>query len=107
MSFAALPPNSRYATVETTAYTTAAGETVVYFRRRFIASEDRFQTIEEHTVIERERPDTLAARFLGDAEQSWRLADANGVLRPEELTDTPGRTVRITLPEGMTGGPGA
>lgn len=107
MSVAALPPNSRYATTETSTYTSADGRTVVYFRRRFIASEDRFQTIEEHTVIEGERPDTLAAAFLGDAELWWRLADANGALRPEELTETPGRTVRITLPEGMTGAPGA
>ena len=107
MSVAPLPPSSRYATTETTTYTAADGRMVVHFRRRFIASEDRFQTIEEHVVIEGERPDTLAARFLGDAEQWWRLADANGVLRPEELSETPGRTVRITLPEGMTGAPGA
>lgn len=93
--------------METTAHTTATGETVMHFRRRFIAPVERFQTIEEHTVVEGERPDILAARFLGDPEQSWRLADANGVLRPEELTETPGRTVRITLPEGMLGAPGA
>lgn len=103
MSFAPLPPTSRYATVETTEHEAPSGETAVHFRRRFIAPEERFQTIEEHTAIEGERPDTLAARFLGDAEQSWRLADANGAMRPEELTDTPGRTVRITLPEGMAG----
>jgi hypothetical protein len=107
VSFAALPPTSRYAPVETTEHPRPGGEPVVHFRRRFIPPESRFQTIEEHAVVEGERPDTLAARFLGDAEQWWRLADANGVLRPEELTETPGRTVRITLPEGMAGAPGA
>lgn len=107
MTLAALPPGSRYAATELRPYTTASGRTVMHFRRRFISPTDRFQTIEEHAVVEGERPDTLAARFLGDPEQSWRLADANGVLRPEEMTDTPGRTVRITLPEGMTGAFGA
>ena len=104
---AALPPNSRYARVEVTTRTTRAGEKIPHFRRRFIASEDHFQTIEVHTVIEGERPDNLAARFLGEPEQWWRVADANGVTRPEELTDTPGRRVRVTLPEGMSGGGGA
>lgn len=107
MTLAALSPTSRYAMVETTVHTTPAGDTVMHFRRRFIAPPERFQTIEAHTVVEGERPDTLAALFLGDPEESWRLADANGVLRPEELTDTPGRTVRITLPEGLQGAPGA
>ena len=103
MKFAALPPTSRYAAVETAEHATPSGETVVHFRRRFIPPEDRFQTIAEHTVTEGERPDTLAARYLGDPEQAWRLADANGAMRPEEMTETPGRTVRITLPEGMAG----
>ena len=107
MSAPPLPPNSRYAGVETATHTTSTGETVVHLRRRFIGPPERFQTIEEHTVVEGERPDTLAARFLGDPEQSWRLADANNVLRPEELTEKPGRTVRITLPEGIVVTPGA
>jgi hypothetical protein len=107
MSLAPFPPSSRYAAVETAAHTTSTGETVMHLRRRFIAPTDRFQTLEEHAVVEGERPDTLATRFLGDPEQWWRVADANGVLRPEELTDTPGRTVRITLPEGMVVAPGA
>jgi hypothetical protein len=35
---------------------------------------------------------------------SWRLCDANGAMRPDELTETPGRRLRITLPEGIPGG---
>jgi hypothetical protein len=104
---APFPPNSRYAGVEITTFTTRAGEEIPHLRRRFIAPEERFQTVAVHGVVEGERPDTVAARFLGDAEQWWRLADANGVARPEELTDTPGRRVRVTLPEGMSGGGGA
>ena len=46
----------------------------------------------------------LAAGYLGDAELYWRLADANGAMRPRDLTETAGARVRITLPEGMPGG---
>jgi hypothetical protein len=31
------------------------------------------------------------------------MCDANRVLRPEELTETPGSQIRITLPEGLQG----
>jgi hypothetical protein len=103
----ALPPTSRYAAVVTAVHQGPDGEELIHFRRRFIPPADRFQTIEEHTVIEGQRPDTLAARFLGDPESWWRICDANGVMRPEELTETPGRRIRITLPEGMAGAAGA
>jgi hypothetical protein len=33
----------------------------------------------------------------------WRLADANNAMRPEELVQTVGRQLKITLPQGITG----
>jgi hypothetical protein len=101
MTPAPVPPTSRYHGLETATLTRRPGETIVYFRRRFVPPPERFETLEEHRVSQGERPDTLAARFLGDPEQAWRMADANGALRPEELTGPPGRIVRITLPEGL------
>ena len=50
-----------------------------------------------------ERLDNIAAQYLGDPTLFWRLADANGAMRPEELTETVGRKLRITMPEGITG----
>jgi gamma-glutamyltranspeptidase/glutathione hydrolase len=47
------------------------------------------------------------AQYLGDPEQFWRLCDANAAMHPEELTDAIGRTLRITLPEGIPGAPNA
>jgi hypothetical protein len=44
-----------------------------------------------------------SCRYLGDPEQFWRICDANDVLRPAELTDTPGVSVRIALPHGVAG----
>jgi len=101
------PPTSRYYPVGTAVYTRPDGEDIVYLRRRFVPKPEGFHVLQEHVVVQGERHDTLAAQVLGDPEQFWRLCDANGVLRPEELTETPGARVRITLPEGVPGSPDA
>jgi hypothetical protein len=97
------PSTSRYSGVETAAITTADGRTVAYLRRRFIPAAERFALLQEHGVKQGERLDQLTARFLGDPEQFWRVCDANAAMRPAELEEE-GRTVRITLPEGLPGG---
>ena len=56
-------------------------------------------------MTEGERLDNIAAQYLGDPEQFWRICDANGAMRPDELTETVGRRLRITLPEGIPGAP--
>jgi hypothetical protein len=103
MQFEQFPPNSRYYGVETVEVETGAGRQIVYLKRRFVPPASRFSTLQEHVVSEGERPDTLAAAYLGDPEQFWRLCDANGAMHPDELTEAPGRAVRITLPEGIPG----
>jgi hypothetical protein len=97
------PPNSRYHGCETTRIAGPDGQPIVYLRRRFVPPREEFSIVQEHTVTEGERFDTIAARYLGDPEQSWRLCDANGVMRPQELTDTPGMKVQIALPHGVQG----
>ena len=68
---------------------------------------ERFATLTTYTVRDGDRPDTVAASQLGDPLAYWRIADANAVLQPETLTDTPGKPVRITLPEGIPAMPDA
>jgi hypothetical protein len=80
---------------------TLEGKQLIYLRRRFVPPPERFALLVEHTVVEGERVDTIAAQYLGDPEQFWRICDANNVLRPEELIETVGRRLRITLPEGI------
>lgn len=101
------PPTSRYHAISTARLTTASGKTLVYLRRRFVPPPERFALLQEHLVTEGERLDAIAARYLGDAEQFWRICDANGAIRPEELIETVGRRLRITLPEGIPGAPSA
>jgi hypothetical protein len=97
------PPNSRYHGTGVAVHARPDGRAVAYLRRRLVPPPERFATVAEHVVREGERPDHLAARHLGDPELFWRLADANGVLRPDELVEPLGRRVRITLPEGLPG----
>lgn len=101
------PPNSRYAGLETVQLETADGETIVYVRRRFVPQPERFTPLQEHTVTQGDRLDNVTAQYLGDPEQFWRICDANRALRPDELTETIGRRLSITLPEGLSGAVGA
>ena len=98
---------SRYYGLATAQLETAEGRTIVYLRRRFVPPPERFALLQEHTVSAGDRLDNLAAQYLGDPEQFWRICDANGAMRPEELTETIGRRLRITLPEGIPGVPHA
>jgi hypothetical protein len=100
------PPNSRYADTPTAVLETPGRGPIVYLRRRFVPPPERFALLEEHTVVQGDRVDNLAARLLGDPELYWRLCDANGAMRPCELTATPGRKLRVTLPDGIPGGGG-
>lgn len=99
------PRNSRYFGIATAIYTTSDGRELPYLRRRLLPQPGSFSTVAEHEVSEADRADLLANRYIGDPELWWRLADANGVLDPAELTATPGRRIRITLPEGVTAPP--
>lgn len=96
------PVTSRYYGIETTTIK-IGGQTVAYLRRRFLPSPDRFALLQEHVVVDDERLDNITAKYMDDPEGFWRIADANAAMRPEELTETIGRRLRITLPEGIPG----
>jgi hypothetical protein len=97
------PYTSRYFRTETTLLEMPDGKAMVYLRRRFCPPPENFSLLQEHVVTERDRLDNIAAKYLGDPEQFWRICDANAAMRPDELTETPGRRLRITLPEGIVG----
>ena len=96
------PANSRYNGIDTEKMETGNGRTIIYLRRRFVPPPESFALLQEHTVIQDDRLDNLATRYIGDPEQFWRLCDANAAMRPEELTETTGRRLRITMPEGIS-----
>jgi len=92
------PPGSRYHDIEVATVAGPDGRAIAYLRRRFVPQPERFALLREHVVRAGERLDHLAALYLGDPEQFWRIADANGAIAPETLTDEAGDIVRITLP---------
>jgi hypothetical protein len=98
-------PTSRYYGIATAKFIDRHRAEHVYVLRRFIPPAQVFATLELHIVMQGERYDTLAANYIGDPLQFWRLADANGVSDPSDL-ETPGRSVRVTLPAGIPGHPG-
>lgn len=98
------PANSRYLNVETTKLVLPDGTEVAYLKRRFVPPPERFSLLQWYQVTEGDRLDNLAARFLGDPEQFWRICDANAAMRPDALTEDVGRKLRITLPDGIPGG---
>jgi hypothetical protein len=97
----AFAPNSRYHGSGTLRMEGADGTAIIYVKRRFIPQPGTFTELGVHRVIERDRLDNLASRYLGDPELFWRICDANPTLDPDELTDRPGDELRITLPAGL------
>ena len=94
---------SRYYGISTDTLDLQGGGTIIYLQRRFVPPPEGFQVLQEHTVVQGDRLDNLAAQYLGDPTLFWRICDANRAMRPEDLTATAGRTLCITLPEGITG----
>lgn len=80
---------------------------IVFLKRRFVPQPERFVLLQEHVVKQGERLDNITAQYLDDPEQFWRICDSNRAMPPAELTETIGRRLRITLPEGIPGAPNA
>jgi hypothetical protein len=91
---------SRYAGTPTAVLREDGGAHVQYLRRRFIPQSD---DVAELVRIDPQRAgmrlDLLAARLLGDAEQFWRLLDANAGADPFAFIDeTADRPLRVPHP---------
>lgn len=97
------PPESRYHGIPSVQMTRPDGTLLVYLRRRFLPQPELLALLQEHSVVEGDRLDNLAAQYLGDPTQYWRICDANGAMRPDESIETVGRRLRITLPDGIPG----
>lgn len=100
------PRTSRYYTSTTLVYTTPDGQDIPYLDRRILPQPSSFTMINQYQIRQGDRLDVLAYRQFGDAGQWWQLADANPVIDPSDLTDTPGRWIRVTLPAGVPGAAG-
>ena len=96
-----LPVSSRYYAIGTDTIELTDKKPVVYLKRRFIPPAEKFELITEHSIKMGDRLDNIAAAYIGDPEQFWQVADANNTMKPEELTEEPGKKIRITQPLGI------
>jgi hypothetical protein len=103
LTASAFAPTSRYYGLPTARHTLPDGRTVVFVTRRFLPPPENFAVLQTVTVVAGDRLDNIAAQHLGDAEQAWRICDANGAMSPEALVALVGATIDITLPEGVPG----
>ena len=103
----AFAPTSRYYGIPTSQLVQADGggavRTVVFVQRRFLPPPENFALLQTVSVVAGDRLDKLAAQYIGDPEQAWRLCDANRAMQPEALVANVGATLAITLPEGVPG----
>jgi len=93
--------NSRYHLLETAKWRDANDQEIVFLRRRFVPMPKENLIQIEHVVTQDERLDHITAKYWGDPEQFWRLCDANSAMRPDDLTSTIGRRLRIPVMEGF------
>jgi len=107
LSATGYPPNSRYCGVATTTVTLSDGSTAACLTRRVVPQPSAFSTMQIVTIRDGDRLDRMSAQYLGDPLLYWRLCDANDALRPDELTETTGASLLITLPAGVAGGTSA
>ncbi len=96
-------PNSRYFGLETAKRISRDGKEVAFVSRRTVPQPERFAGLYDHVVQHGERLDHIAFASMTDAEQYWRICDANRAMRPDELTDVVGKRLRITLPQDIPG----
>ncbi len=84
------------------------GQPVVYVDRRIVPQPDVYISLQDYVIVEGDRLDNLAAKFLGDPLLFWMICDANGATDPDELTAQVGRTIQIpvasAVPPGVRNG---
>lgn len=100
------PTDSRYYGSGTLSYTAPNGQSFTYLVRRIVPQPGapNYATVAQHTVKQGDRLDLLAAKYLGDPLIFWLICDANGAIRPNQLVETPGTILNITMPQGIPGG---
>ena len=78
----------------------------MYLQRRFVPQASAFAVLQQYTVKQGDRLDKMASSLLGDPQLYWRLCDANGAMRPEDI-EAEGLVLNVTLPQGIPGPPNA
>jgi nucleoid-associated protein YgaU len=85
---------SRYEPVPNVELQTPDGRTIVCKRMRLVPLPEGELT---RRVKAGDRLDRIAHEIYGDAQQFWRLCDANRAMRPDQLVEAPGRVLSVPM----------
>ena len=96
--------SSRYYGGVINQFTAPDGTPIVYLARRILPQPSIYLSVQNYAVVQNDRIDNLAARFLGDPLLFWMICDGNGVTDPDELTSQTGRSILIPLASGVPAG---
>jgi hypothetical protein len=97
-------PTSRYLNVPVLRYESPLHpQGVAFLARRFLPRLSEMVIAAEHVVQGGDRTDLLAARYFGNAELHWRIADANSNPDMIALTAQAGDRLNIPVPPGAGG----
>jgi nucleoid-associated protein YgaU len=98
--------SSRYYGYPVEFFTRPDGTQVAYLKRRIVPQADIYSSVQSYVVVDGDRLENLATKFLGDPLLFWIIADANTESDPDELTSAAqvGRTIQIPLPSGIPSG---
>lgn len=97
--------SSRHASQPQRERVEADGRVVRFVRARWVPEVGLLAEGERHRVSDSDRADVLAWKAFGVPQAWWMIADANAVVHPRGLTDSPGETLVLPLP-GTGGVPG-
>ncbi|HUI56734.1 MAG TPA: hypothetical protein VLY04_17285 [Bryobacteraceae bacterium] len=97
-------PSSRYYGDPVETFTGADGVQVAYLQRRLIPQPDIYTATQDYVVVDGDRLDNLAAKYLGDPLLYWMISDANGAADPDSLTAQVGRTIEIPIASAVPPG---
>ena len=101
---APVKPGSRYYGSQVRMFTGAEGMQVAYLQRRIIPQPDLYTATMDYVVVDGDRLDNLASKFLGDPLLFWMIGDANGAGDPDDLTAQTGTTILIPIASAIPPG---
>jgi hypothetical protein len=96
--------DSRYYGFTVEYFTQPDGSQAAYLQRRIIPQPSVYTALQNYVIVDGDRLDNLAYKFLGDPLLYWMICDANGATDPDELTAEAGRTIQIPLTSGIPPG---
>lgn len=91
--------NSRYANAPEAELRLPDGTTLRYIVPPILPRPDHFVAARRHRVTDSDRADILAAQAYGQATAWWLIANANTAAHPDQITDPPGVSRVIPMPD--------